>query len=47
MSKCQSSQDSEHRWEWLREHEGVIEYVCMNANCSEIMVQYIDTGSGC
>jgi len=36
----------EHRWQWFREREGVIEYVCMNANCGEVMTQYIDTQGG-
>jgi hypothetical protein len=34
-----------HRWEWFREREGTIEFVCMD--CGEMQEQYVDTGSGC
>lgn len=37
----------EHRFEWQHEREGVITWICMNANCGEVLVQYQDCGSGC
>jgi hypothetical protein len=36
----------QHRFEWHREKEGMVEYVCMNENCGEVMTQYIDTQGG-
>jgi hypothetical protein len=48
MSYCQSSQnsDGEHRWEWVREEHGIIWYVCVNANCGETDLQFIDAQGG-
>jgi hypothetical protein len=35
-----------HRFEWSHEREGIITWVCMNANCGEIQTSFQDTQGG-
>jgi hypothetical protein len=46
MSICQHGPLGQHRFEYQMEMQGQSYWICINANCGELKLQFEDLGSG-
>jgi hypothetical protein len=46
MSICQTGDNGYHRWGYHKTMDGGDIYVCMNANCGETLIEYLDCFGG-